>query len=222
MATSIAHEVNQPLTAIATYAMACRRMLENQDAGPGEVEDILARISAEAMRAGGIIHRLKNMVRRQESRWAECDVNTLIRDVEQLASVDARMHDVALHFHLHPDLPQVLADGIQIQQVVLNLIRNGIDAVQDEDPGSRSVSLRTELQGPGWIRVSVEDNGCGLPPGMGRDIFQPFFTTKKEGVGMGLSISRSIVEAHRGHIGFEANDESGATFFFTLPILEDI
>ena len=222
MATSIAHEVNQPLTAIATYAMACRRMLENRSAEPGDVEDILTRISDEAMRAGGIIHRLKNMVRRQESRWAECDVNALIRDLEQLASVDARMHDVALSFHLLLDLPQVLADGIQIQQVVLNLIRNGIDAVQDVDPGSRYVALRTGLDGPGRIRVSVEDNGCGLPPGLGRDIFQPFFTTKKEGMGMGLSISRSIVEAHRGHIGFKSNDGPGATFFFTLPVLEDI
>ena len=222
MATSIAHEVNQPLTAIATYAMACRRMLEDRRAGPGEVEDVLTRISNEAMRAGGIIHRLKDMVRRQDGRLAECDVNALIRDVEQLASVDARMHDVALSFFLPPDLPPILADGIQIQQVVLNLIRNGIDALQEVDPGSREVAVRTGRDGEGWIRVSVEDNGCGLPPGSGRDIFQPFFTTKTDGMGMGLSISRSIVEAHRGHIGFHSNERAGATFFFTLPALEDI
>jgi signal transduction histidine kinase len=173
------------------------------------------------MRAGGIIHRLKDMVRRQDGRLAECDVNALIRDVEQLASVDARMHDVALSFFLPPDLPPILADGIQIQQVVLNLIRNGIDAVQEVDPGSREVAVRTGRDGEGWIRVSVEDNGCGLPPGSGRDIFQPFFTTKTDGMGMGLSISRSIVEAHRGHIGFHSNERAGATFFFTLPALED-
>ena len=221
MASSIAHEVNQPLTAIATYAMACRRMVENQDISSSDVSDILARISDEALRAGGIIHRLKDMVRRQESRWTECDVNALIRDVEQLASVDARLHDVPLSFHLLLDLPPVLADGVQIQQVVLNLIRNGIDAVEDVDSTSRFVALRTGLDGPGWIRVSVEDNGCGLPAGIGRDIFQPFFTTKKEGMGMGLSISRSIVEAHHGHIGFKRNDGPGSTFFFTLPVLDD-
>jgi len=221
MASSIAHEVNQPLTAIATYAMACRRMMENAQAGPEEVREVLSRISDEAMRAGGIIHRLKDMVRRQESRWTECDVNAVIRDVEQLASVDARLHDVALSFHLLLDLPPVLADAIQIQQVVLNLIRNGIDAVGEVDSGSRYVALRTGMDGPGRIRVSVEDNGCGLPADLAQAIFQPFFTTKKEGMGMGLSISRSIVEAHRGRIGFEPNAGSGTTFFFTLPVLDE-
>ncbi|MFH1762687.1 MAG: ATP-binding protein [Gemmatimonadota bacterium] len=221
MASSIAHEVNQPLTAVATYAQACRRMVENGQAGLPEVQHILTRISEEALRAGGIIHRLKDMVRRQESRWTECDVNALIRDVEQLALMDARLENVNLIFQLAPELPPVLADGIQIQQVILNLVRNGIDAVEGVGAGLREVVVQTEMDGRRWIRVAVEDNGCGLPPNAVENLFQPFFTTKKEGMGMGLSISRSIISAHRGRIAFEPNTGPGATFFFTLPILDD-
>jgi PAS domain S-box-containing protein len=221
MASSIAHEVNQPLTAIATYAQACRRMVEDGQAGLTEVQQVLSRIADEALRAGGIIHRLKDMVRRQESRWTECDVNTLIRDVEQLALMDARLKSVDLTFHLAPDLPPVLADGIQIQQVVLNLIRNGIDAVEGVETGIREVTVSTEKEGRRWIRVRVRDNGCGVASDTADNLFQPFFTTKKDGTGMGLSISRSIIAAHHGRISFEPNTGPGATFFFTLPILDD-
>jgi C4-dicarboxylate-specific signal transduction histidine kinase len=221
MASSIAHEVNQPLTAIATYAQACRRMVENGEAGFPEVQHVLTRISEEALRAGGIIHRLKDMVRRQESRWTECDVNALIRDVEQLALMDARLQNVSLIFQLAPDLPPVLADGIQLQQVVLNLIRNGIDAVDGIGNGLGEVVVRTEIDEGRRIRVAVRDNGCGLSPGAVENLFQPFYTTKKEGMGMGLSISRSIISAHRGRIAFASDEDQGTTFFFTLPILSD-
>ncbi len=221
MASSIAHEVNQPLTAIAAYATACRRMMESGEVTSQEVQDVLRRISEEAMRAGGIIHRLKDMVRRQESRWAEFDVNALVGDIQELASVDARLHDVTLTFELAESLPPVMVDGIQIQQVVLNLIRNGIDAVEEEDPPERTVIVKTSLQEKRWIRVSVEDNGCGLPPEAAEGVFQPFFTTKKGGMGMGLSISRSIVNAHHGRIGFEQRSGPGAVFFFTLPVLDE-
>jgi PAS domain S-box-containing protein len=221
MASSIAHEVNQPLTAVATYAQACRRLIEAGQADLSDVVDVLTRIAHEAVRAGDIIHRLKDMVRRHESRWAECDLNELARDVEALAQVDARLHDVRLVFEITPDLPHVLADGVQIQQVMLNLIRNGIDAVQTEGATSREVWLRTAYDGHGRLEVSVEDGGCGVPPEVERRLFQPFFTTKDGGMGMGLSISRSIVRAHRGDIGFARNPDGGSTFYFTLPMLED-
>jgi C4-dicarboxylate-specific signal transduction histidine kinase len=222
MASSIAHEVNQPLTAIATYAQACRRMLESGEAGLSEAQDVLTRIANEALRAGGIIHRLKDMVRRQESRWTECDVNALIRDLQQLASVDARLHGVKLEFDLAPEVPPVLADAIQVQQVVLNLIRNGIDAVEGVERETREVLVRTERDGPRLLRVSVTDNGSGLTKEAAQNLFQPFFTTKKEGMGMGLSICRSIIAAHRGRIAFEPNAGPGATFFFTLPVLDGV
>jgi len=221
MASSIAHEVNQPLTAIATYAQACQRLIDSRAASLSEVMEILGRISAEALRAGDIVHRLKDLVRRQETRWTECDVNALVRDVQQLASIDARLHDVSLRFELAPDLPPVLADAVQVQQVVLNLIRNGIDAVEEAVPPDPAVVVRTGMAGPREIRVAVEDNGCGLPEQLDRKLFQPFFTTKKGGMGMGLSISRSIALAHRGRITFARNGGRGMTFQFTLPVLDD-
>lgn len=221
MASSIAHEVNQPLTAIATYAQACRRFVDQPEPDLPEVSDVLARISSEALRAGNIIHRLKDLVRRQETRWGECDVNDLIRDVEQLASVDARLHDVRIRFELTPDLPTVLADGVQIQQVVLNLIRNGIDAVEEAAPPVREVVVRTGMDGPGRVLISVEDRGCGLPPELEDRLFQPFFTTKKGGMGMGLSICKSIASGHKGRISFKRNERVGMTFHFSLPALDD-
>jgi PAS domain S-box-containing protein len=221
MASSIAHEVNQPLTAVATYAQACRRLIDAGEADLADVRDVLARIAREALRAGDIIHRLKDLVRRHETRWAECDLNALIRDVEPLARVDARHHDVGLVLQLGPDLPPLLADAVQVQQVVLNLVRNGIDAVEEARPPERWVTLRTGLDGPRTLRVSVEDSGAGVTEAAEAHLFQPFFTTKKGGMGMGLSISRSIVRAHHGRIGFQRRREGGSTFFFTLPALDD-
>jgi two-component system sensor kinase FixL len=222
MASGIAHEVNQPLTAVATYAQACRRLIDAGEVEIADVQDVLERIAREALRAGDIIHRLRDMVRRQESRWREADLNELVRDVAQLAVVDAHQHDVRLSFDLVPDLPPVLADGVQVQQVVLNLIRNGIDAVGEAGPERREVRVRTGTDGPGSLRVSVEDEGGGVPAEVERQLFHPFFTTKKGGMGMGLSISRSIVTAHQGRIGFERRPGGGSTFFFTLPVLDEL
>jgi C4-dicarboxylate-specific signal transduction histidine kinase len=220
MASSIAHEVNQPLTAVATYAQACRRLLETGEAGADEAREVLGRIAREALRAGDIIHRLKDLVRRHESRWREEDLNALVRDVEPLARADARLHDVRLSLDLASDLPTVLADAVQIQQVVLNLIRNGIDAVEEASPQERSVRVQTRLEAPGTVRLSVEDRGSGVSDDAEHHLFQPFFTTKGGGMGMGLSISRSIVDAHHGRIGFERRTEGGSTFYFTLPTLD--
>jgi len=221
MASSIAHEVNQPLTAIATYAQACRRLIDAGEAPESRIREVLQSIAEEALRAGNIIHRLKDMVRRQESRWTECDLNTLIRDVEQLASVDARLHDVKLSFQLAQDLPSIMADGVQIQQVVLNLIRNGIDAVEEAGVPNGRVVVRTGRAGPKAVRVTVEDNGPGLPAEVEDKLFQPFFTTKGGGMGMGLSISRSIASAHKGQISFTRDPSGGAVFHLTLPAFDD-
>jgi len=221
MASSIAHEVNQPLTAIATYAQACRRLIDGGEAPESRVREVLQSIAEEALRAGNIIHRLKDMVRRQESRWTECDLNALIRDVEQLASVDARLHDVRLSFQLAQDLPSIMADGVQIQQVVLNLIRNGIDAVEEGRVSYGRVVVRTGRAGPKAVRVSVEDNGPGLPSEVEDKLFQPFFTTKRGGMGMGLSISKSIASAHKGRISFTRDPSGGTAFHLTLPAFDD-
>ncbi|NIM51025.1 MAG: PAS domain S-box protein [Gemmatimonadales bacterium] len=219
MASSIAHEVNQPLTAIATYAQAIRRLVEAAMMDSPEVLDALTRIREEALRAGGIIHRLRDLVRKRESERTECDVNNLIREVEHLASVDARLHDVRLCLKLSADVPVVLADGIQIQQVVLNLVRNAIDAMAESEAQPREAIIRTRTWDDGDVEVSVSDNGCGLPENADDRLFQAFFTTKKGGMGMGLSISRTIVNSHGGRMWFSRNPQGGSTFSFTLPAL---
>lgn len=218
MASSIAHEVNQPLTAIATYTQACQRMIRSGTIEPSEVHEVLRRITVEALRAGEIIHRLRHLVRKRDTERSLCDVGSLIREIEHLASVDARLHDVRLQLELEDPLPTVMADGIQIQQVILNLIRNAIDAMDETDASGRQVTVRTFLPSPSEIQVSVADNGCGLPENAEENLFQPFFTTKKTGMGMGLSISRSIVLFHGGRMWFERNPGGGATFYFTVPV----
>jgi PAS domain S-box-containing protein len=216
MASSIAHEVNQPLAAVATYAQACRRMIAAGLLEEGEVLEALDRISAEAMRAGDIVHRLKALVRKHESQRKAVDVNDLIRDIERLASVDARLHDTVLRLELAPSLPAAVADGIQVQQVVLNLIRNGIDAMEGVDAVQREVVVRSEaLQRE--VQIGVSDNGCGISEALDSELFQPFFTTKKDGLGVGLSISRSIIERHGGRMWYVRKPSGGTTFYFTLP-----
>ncbi|MGD8698516.1 MAG: ATP-binding protein [Gemmatimonadales bacterium] len=217
MASSIAHEVNQPLTAVATYAQSCQRMIKTGLLEEGEAMDALDRISAEAMRAGDIVHRLKALVRKHKGRRTDVDVNDLIRDIERLASADARLHDTVLRMELAPSLPSAVADGIQIQQVVLNLIRNAIDAMEGVESRQRGIVVRSE-PAEGEIQISVSDNGCGISGDLDAELFQPFFTTKREGLGIGLSISRSIVESHDGRMWYVRNTDGGTTFYFTLPV----
>jgi C4-dicarboxylate-specific signal transduction histidine kinase len=220
LASGIAHEINQPLTAIATFAQACRRLVEAGLTERGEVLHVLQRVSDEALRAGRIIHRLNELVRWRKSKREACDLNALVREVEYLAAVDTRLHDVALRLDLAPSLPPVLADGVQIQQVVLNLIRNGVDAIDEAETRDREIRVRTEPHGA-EARVSVVDTGVGLPEGAETRLFEPFFTTKDAGIGMGLAISRSIVSSHGGRMWFTRNPDRGATFFFTVPTLTE-
>lgn len=217
MASSIAHEVNQPLTAISTYAQACRRMVEADDASQEEITRILGRITDEALRAGEIIRRLKELVRRRESERRSWSINALIHQVMPLAKMDARLHGVVLQLELEPDVPLVVVDGVQIQQVILNLVRNGVDALEGQTDPEPEVVVRTCRTTPDGVRVSVSDCGCGLPEMSQEDLFQPFFTTKQDGMGMGLSISRSIVHMHGGRLWFERNPGRGTTFHFSLP-----
>lgn len=220
MASSLAHELNQPLTAVATYAQAVRRFVEHGSVDNDELLSILDRIAGEALRAGNIVHRLKELVRRRETRREPCDLNARIRDVQQLANADARLHDAVLHMELDPHLPPTVADAIQIQQVLLNLIRNALDAMLDTHPAQREVVVQTSRQASGQLQVSVSDRGCGTPEEHAEQVFQPFFTTKESGLGVGLSISKSIINSHGGHMWFSPNEGGGTTFYFTLPPAE--
>ena len=217
MASSIAHEVNQPLTAIATYAQAGRRLTEAGTMEPGAAIELLNRIAEDALRAGAIIHRLRDLVRKHDVSQVKCDVNELIRDVTHLATVDARLHDVTLRLALEKELPMVLADGVQIQQIVLNLVRNAVDSTVQIDATGKEVVVSTKRRDDGYVVVTVEDHGCGLPDDAEARLFQPFFTTKKGGMGLGLSISRTIAAAHGGRLWFERKSAGGTVFYLALP-----
>ena len=221
MASSIAHEINQPLTAVATYAQACRRLVEGGLVEAPEVVDILGRISEEALRAGKIILRLRGLVRRRERKMVECDLGELLNEIAPLASVDARLNEVELRFIAPSEVPAIIVDGVQIQQVVLNLIRNGIDAMADTSPDRRTLEVLVTTLSENEVQVSVSDQGCGIPETSDKSLFQPFFTTKEAGLGLGLNISRSIISAHGGQLWFSRNPEGGTTFFFTLPSVSE-
>jgi len=216
MATAIAHEVNQPLTAISVFAQATRRMMELDKLDRTELADTLDQIGHEAQRAGAIIHRLRNLVRKRESKRVASDLNGLIRDAMQLAEFDARQRNIAIRLELTEGLPIVYVDTIQVQQVVLNLVRNAIEATPTGHPSH--VLVRTERGDPGQVRISVGDEGVGVSAEAAEGLFRQFFTTKSTGMGLGLSISKTIVEAHGGKMGFSANTRVGTTFYFTLPI----
>jgi C4-dicarboxylate-specific signal transduction histidine kinase len=217
MATGIAHEVNQPLTAISTYAQACRRMVEAGMMDDQELLEVVERISREALRAGSIIHRLRNLVRKRASERELCDINDVIRDLVSLAEIDARLHDVELRLDLGEGLPRVRVDAVQIQQVVLNLIRNALEASQAATGDGQNIDLGSSLTGP-EIEIRVVDHGAGLTPGIGNEVFEPFYTTKRAGMGMGLSISRSIIDAHDGRLWFTRNQDGGTTFHVSIPV----
>ena len=220
MAAGISHELNQPLTAIAATAQACTRILAAADRDLDEVRTALERIAAQALRAGEIIRRLRNLVRRHESALEEADINGVVNELSVLTMADARANDVHTRVELAPDLPAVMIDRIQIQQVLLNLLRNSIDALQSVRSGNKELVVRTSAPHPGHIEVTVRDSGPGVPAEMLDHLFTPFATTKSDGTGLGLAISRSIVEAHHGTLAYHSVEPAGAEFTITLPTVD--
>lgn len=218
MAAGIAHEINQPLSAIANYAVACEQLLHAPQPEIAEVQGALQQISAQALRAGEIIRRLRTLIRTRQPRRERADINELVQELSSLNQSDARLNDVQLRLELAGALPDISVDGIQIQQVLLNLVRNSIEALAACDPGQREVVIRTGRRGPGEIEVSVSDSGPGVHPAIVARMFDPFCTTKEEGSGLGLSISKSIVEAHRGRLEYRPHAPRGACFTVTLPV----
>ena len=214
MATEIAHEVNQPLAAIAMYSAACLRTLA-KGGDTAVVTGWLTSINAQAKRVGEVVQRLRQFLQMGGAERAPIGMNEVVREVAGLASVEARAQDVDLLVDLAPELPAVLADRILLEQVVLNLVRNALDAV-GQQTGPRRVVVQTRPAGEG-VEVSVADNGPGVPAGLGRNVFDSFVSSKPGALGMGLAVSRSIVEAHEGGISYTNNPEGGSTFRFTLP-----
>jgi two-component system, LuxR family, sensor kinase FixL len=217
MAAGIAHELNQPLSAIANYTQACQRLLAAGDIDAEELGQVLGRVTAQARRAGDVIHRLRAFVRRHTPDRRNRDANELIREILPLVEMDCRSHEVDLQLQLQPDLPKVQVDGIQLQQVLLNLTRNAVEAMNACAAEERSLVIRTAAPKEDEVELSVRDAGPGVPHGMLEQLFEPFFTTKPEGMGLGLSLSRSIIEAHGGSLRYDSRPEGNSVFRIRLP-----
>jgi len=218
MAAGLAHEINQPLSAIATYAQACQRLIRQPEPDIEDVIAALGQINSQALRAGEVIRRLRNFVKNREVKREPVNCARLLEDLRTLAETDARLHNIRLRLDCQEPLPTVYADPIQLQQVILNLVRNAIDAMVDAPEDRREVVLMTREATDGEVEVTVADHGTGLAPEATEHLFNPFFTTKASGTGLGLAISRSIVRAHGGRLWHTPNDGCGVRFHFTLPV----
>ena len=216
MAASIAHEINQPLSAIANYTNAAYRRIGAGRLDAGKLSSSLVKIDEQAQRAGEVVRRLRNLVKKRESQRELLDINDLVCDSLRLAEVDARIHDVVVEASLTDAPSRVLADPVQIEQVILNLLRNAIDAMGMVPKNESRLEVRT-TERDHFVEVSVCDRGTGITKLHERHLFEPFFTTKVAGMGMGLSISHSIISAHGGLFWFRRNAERGVTFYFSLP-----
>jgi two-component system sensor kinase FixL len=217
MASGISHELNQPLTAIANYAQASTRLLATAPTDLTDVREALGQIAAQALRAGEIIRRLRGLVRNHPTDRELASVNEVIEELGSLARADARASDVRVVLELAPDLPRLRLDRIQIQQVLLNLLRNSIDALEASPPERREVVIRSAKDGMGDILITVADSGPGVTDTLLQRLFMPFVTSKANGTGLGLAISRTIVEAHGGRLDYQANKPRGAAFIVKLP-----
>ena len=221
MAAGIAHEMNQPLTAIANYAQACQRLLDQAALEPSELKDILAKITAQAKRAGQVIHGLRGFVKQRTVERRPIRIDRLLSDLVMLAEMDTRSHGIPLVLDAEADLPRVQADPIQLQQVLLNLIRNAVDAMNGRKGRERGITLRARSTADDEVELAVVDHGPGVDPKHRSKLLNPFFTTKEDGLGIGLSFSRSIVEAHGGRLRFEDNPGGGSIFSVTLPTVPE-
>ena len=216
MASTLAHEINQPLTAITNYLKGCHRLLEKMDDAPAPVlRDALSKAADQALRAGRIIQRLREFVARGDSERQIESLPRLIEDASTLALIGARENGIAVSFRLDSQADLVVADRIQIQQVLVNLNRNAIEVLADHQ-GPRNLEVTSAARPDDTVEVSVADTGPGLAPEVAAHLFQPFVTTKQKGMGLGLSICRTIVEAHGGRIWVTAAPQGGTVFHLTL------
>jgi C4-dicarboxylate-specific signal transduction histidine kinase len=218
MASGIAHELNQPLSAIGNYGDACLRLLQSPTHDVPRIVRNLEQIVSQSERAGAIIREMRAMVKKEPLELAPVNLNEIIRSVLALVRPETAEKAVQLTLELAEPLPPVLADAVQMEQVVLNLIRNAIDALSGAETTPRLLTIRTSVATDGKVQVEVCDTGVGLPQGEPSSIFEPFFTTKANGLGLGLPISRSIVELHAGSLETSRNPDRGSTFRVRLPV----
>lgn len=216
MATTLAHELNQPLASIANYNMGCARRLRSGDWDPDELLDAMEKGAVQAERASGVIQRLREFVARRQPKLAACDINDVVREVRPTIEIEAAKRSVRLVLALSERIPYVRADQTLMEQVILNLARNAMDAMEKTPSEERELRISSGDGPSQTIEVEVADRGDGIAPELEANLFSPFFSTKPDGMGLGLHISRSIVEAHGGHLWATRNDERGTVFHFSL------
>jgi C4-dicarboxylate-specific signal transduction histidine kinase len=218
LTASLAHEINQPLAAILTSGNACLRWLAMQPPNLDKAMQSVERIVNDAARAGIVIDRIRALARPSPLQKGSLDINATIKEVIVLMERDIERHQIALRMQLADNLPPILGDRVQLQQVVLNLIMNAVESLASMEEGQRRLQVRSSRGTSKDVVVRMSDNGRGIDATKLDEIFQPFYTTKEHGIGIGLAISRTIIEAHDGRIWAESNWPGGATFQFTLPI----
>ena len=219
MVSELTHEINQPLYAIANFAEACSNILKTTStADQQDVVHWIGQISTQAKRAGDIVRGLGQFVRKSPVRRDEVDLNTLVHEVIDLLTVNSRMAQVPLTLDLARSLPMVRINGVQIQQVLVNLLLNATEAMESIDKAQRAMTIRTRPRGTEFVEIIVEDMGPGIGPEQMQRLFEPYYTTKPGGMGMGLVISQSIIEAHDGDLWATSEQGAGTTFHFTLPV----
>jgi C4-dicarboxylate-specific signal transduction histidine kinase len=217
LTASIAHEVNQPLAAVVANADACVAWLSHQSPNLVEARAAAERTTQGATRASEVIVRIRSLINKATPEKTQVQINNVIEETVALAEGQASRNDVSIVVELAPGLPVVLGDSIQLQQVILNLLMNGIEAMTSVVGRPKLLVVRSQMQDAAQIRVSVEDSGIGVSAEVMPRLFEPFFTTRSKGMGMGLPISRSIIEAHGGKLWAESNGSQGSVFQFTLP-----
>jgi len=217
MASAIAHEINQPLTAIANYANASLRLLKSGQMSTDELADTMRRLASEAERAGMVVRKMRGFVRGEEARPEPIAIGELFADVLELTRAEARQYDAEVHARADRALPEVQADAIQIEQVLINLVRNACEAMAAAGSAERRITLSAWHKDEGMVEIAVHDTGPGLTAAQVEKVFEPFYTTKPEGIGIGLALSRSIIDAHGGRL-WVVQDGPGAVFKLTLPI----
>jgi two-component system sensor kinase FixL len=216
MASTLAHELNQPLSAIANYVKASHRMLDSiDDPRRGRIQEVMTKASEQTIRAGEIVRRLRDYVEKRQTQRTWENLNKVVEEALALGLIGAAETNVKVRATLDPGLPLVAIDKVQIQQVLINLIRNAVEAMQTSP--TRVLSITTRPDESEFVQVAIADTGVGLDDDVAAKLFQPFVTTKKAGMGVGLTICQSIIEGHGGRIWAVANESEGVTFRFRLP-----
>lgn len=216
MASTLAHELNQPLAAIVNYSMGCVRRLRSGNWNEAELLDAIEKGATQAERASKVVQRVRAFVARRAPNLAPCDVNEVVRGIAPMILREARQIGAELALHLSDRIPVVHADALLLEQVILNLARNGLEAMHDTPSSQRQLTIRSDSQTDDTVVVEFVDRGCGIDPQFEANLFTPFFSTKTNGMGLGLHICRSVVEAHGGRVWASRNADKGATFRFSL------